>query len=264
MSWRVFWATVLIVVGVLFLLGNLNILPGNAWNYVFPTVLILFGLALVIGWRGGRRELERVPDSAPLEGATRANITLKHGAGQLNVHAGNAPELLFSGTFSGGVAKKISRTNGTALLELKTPSDIWTNMAFPGTHGLAWDLALNPNVPTTLKYEGGAAETNMDLSQLKLSELEINTGASSTDVVLPPPSGTERVVVHSGAAAVKLHLPSNVPASIRGSMGLGAIEVDETRFPDRGGGMYQSDNFAIATDRIEMIIEGGVGSVEIN
>ncbi len=263
MSWRVFWAIVLIIMGVLFLLGNFGILPGNAWNYFFPVLLVLIGALLLIGWRGGTRTVEIVNDSAPLDGATRAAINLKHGAGRLQVSAGKDTALLFSGGFGGGVTKKISRTNGTAFVELKSPDAMWENMQFLNPRGLEWNVLLNPNVPTALKYEGGAAETKMDLSNIQLTELEINTGASSTDVVLPPPKGTMRVVVHSGAASVKLRVPPNIPATIRGTMGLGAIDADLTRFPDRGFGVRQSDNYAEAPDKIEMTVEGGVGSVEI-
>lgn len=263
MTWRVFWAGVLILVGVVFLLINLGILPGNAWNYVFPGALVLLGVALLVEWRGGVQTLQLVSESAPLEGASQADVSLKHGAGRLNVHAGNDESLLFSGTFSGGVEKRITRRNNTAFLELKTPSDLWANMNFLNPRGLEWDLALNPKVSTSLKYEGGASETQMDLSGIKLTDLEINTGASSTDVVLPPPNGTMRVTVHSGAASVKLHLPPGVPAEIRGTMGLGLLDIDLARIPDRGSGVHQSDNFANAMDRIEMRIEGGVGSVQV-
>lgn len=263
MTWRVFWGGVLILVGVVFLLINLGILPGTAWNYVFPAALVLLGIALLVGWRGGAQALQVVTDSAPLEGAAQADVSLKHGAGRLNVHAGSDDSLLFSGTFGGGVEKKITRRNNIAFLELKTPSELWANMNFLNPRGLEWDLALNPGVPTSLKYEGGAAETRMDLSGIKLTDLEINTGASSTEVVLPPPNGTMRVTVHSGAASVKFRLPPAVPAEIRGTMGLGSLDIDLSRFPDRGSGMYQSDNFAGATDRIEMRVEGGVGSVQI-
>jgi hypothetical protein len=263
MAWRVFWALVLIGVGVLFLLSNLGLIPGNAWNYVFPILLVLVGGAMLLNWRTNARELEIVSASAPLEKATRAAITLKHGAGRLSVNAGSDPALLFAGTFGGGVDKKLFQNDSAAFLELKTPSDVWTSMAFPHTRGLEWNLALNPTVPLTLKYEGGAAETKMDLSGIKLMDLAINTGASSTDILLPPPIGTERVVVHAGAASVKIRLPQNAPAAIRGTMGLGALDVDKSRFPERGLGHYESDDYAAATDRIELVIEGGVGSVEI-
>lgn len=263
MLWRNFGAIVLIVVGIIFLLINSGVLPGSAWNYIFPAVLVLLGIALLSGWRGGGEALQVVNESAPLNGATRARISLKHGAGKLNVHAGNDASLLFAGTFAGGVDKKISRNGDTASLELKTPSDVWTGMNFLGGRGLEWDVALHPIIPLEIKYEGGAAETKMELSGIQLTALEINTGASATDVVLPLPQGTMRVVVHSGAASVKLRLPQNVAATIRGTMGLGSMDIDLARFPNRGLGMYQSDNYATATDRIEMTVEGGVGSVQI-
>lgn len=264
MTWRVFWAIVLIIAGILFLLINLGILPGNAWNYVFPAILVLLGLGLLLGLRGdGGKAAEVVNESAPLSGATSAAVTLKHGAGRLTIHAGSDPTLLFAGTFGGGVDKKLSNQNGAAFLELKTPTEVWSGMNFFGKHGLDWDVALNSSVPLALKYEGGASETKMDLTGIRLSTLDISTGASSTDIVLPVPIGTQRVILHSGAASIKLRLPQNAIASIRGTMGLGSLNVDLARFPNRGEGLYQSDNFATATDRIDLTVEGGVGSVDI-
>jgi hypothetical protein len=263
MMWRTFWAFVLILVGIIFLLINFGVLPGNAWNYIFPTILVLLGIGLLVGWRGSHATAQVVSESAPLDGATRADVTLKHGAGRLSVRAGEDTAQLFAGTFGGGIEKKLERHDGTAVLELKTPSNAWGNVGFPFGRGFEWNLGLNPTIPIALKYEGGAAETKMDLSGIQLTQLEINTGASATDVVLPPPQGKMRVVVHSGAASVKLRLPPNVSASIRGTMGLGALDIDQTRFPNRGMGIHQSDNYATAIDRIEMTVEGGVGSVQI-
>lgn len=263
MSWRTFWALVLICIGILFLLINLGILPGEIWNYIFPALLVLAGIGLLLGWRGSGKEPEQVSASAPLEGATHATVTLKHGAGQLRIGSGTDPTLLFAGTFGGGVDKTLSQKEGTVFLQLKTPSDVWSNVGFPGARGLNWNLQLNPGIPIALKYEGGASETKMDLSGLQLAQLEVDTGASSTDIVLPPPHGTMRVIIHSGAASVKVHLPPDTQAAIRGTMGLGSLEVDKSRFPDRGTGVFQSDNFMTAPDRIEMNIEGGVGSVQI-
>lgn len=260
--WRIFWAFVLIVIGVVFLLINLGILPGDAWNYLFPALLILLGIFLLIGWHGGS-EQTTAHEVIPLDDAARGEITLKHGAGLLNVHGGADPTVLLDGTFHGGVEKKLDRVQDLALVEFKTPSNAWENLGFSNKRGLEWQLALNPNIPLTLRYEGGAAETRMDLSGVRLVQLAVNTGASSTDVVLPYPSGTMRVSVNSGAATVKLRLPREAAASIRGKMDLGSMNVDLARFPNRGFGIHQSENYAAATDRIELTIEGGVGSVEI-
>lgn len=259
MSWRTFLGVTFILLGIVFSVFNPEILP----NYLLPLILVLVGLGLLIYWRRGARPREIVSASAPLEDATRAEITLKHAAGQLNLRAGDDPTLLFAGTFEGGVQKEISRHGGAAFLEFKTPSDIGANLGAPDARRLVWDLQLHPTIPTALKYEGGAAETKMDLSRLHLTQLELRNGASSADVALPAPHGTLRAVVQSDAASVKLRVPQNVPAAIRSARGMGTLVVDTARFRDCGADRYQSDDYASATDRIEMTIEGGAGSVEI-
>ncbi len=261
MTWRIFWAIVLIGLGTLFLLINLGILPGNSWNYIFPALLILGGVGLLIGWRGSRDDSPPVSASEPVSDASRAEITFKHGAGRLTVNGdGNASDI-FTGTFAGGVAKKNSRVGDTAIIELRTPGMDGGDFPFP--RRLDWEVSLNPTLPLSLNYEGGAAENRVDLSGVNVKNLRVSTGASSTDIILPVPQGTLNVAVNSGAASVKLRLPPNVPASIRGKMDLGSLNIDETRFPLRGANLHQSPDFLEAVNRIEMSVEGGVGSVEI-
>jgi hypothetical protein len=45
-------------------------------------------------------------------------------------------------------------------------------------------------------------------------------------------------------------------------MGLGSIQVDESRFPRMGDG-YQSTDYATAENRVDLDIQGGVGSVHV-
>lgn len=54
----------LIVLGVIFLLENLNLLPWFNWSVIWPVILILAGLYLLkkrsghdcCGWHGGKEE----------------------------------------------------------------------------------------------------------------------------------------------------------------------------------------------------------------
>lgn len=261
MTWRAFWGLVLVGLGVLFLLVNLGYLPGSAWNYFLPAFLVLLGVVLLFGLRGGGR-VETVEASAPLEGAKSALLTLKHGAGKLQVSAGANPDELFSGSFGGGVEKKVTRRGDRVEVELRLPGNAWSRMRVGSWQALSWSIALNPTIPLDLKLEGGASDNKLDLSGLKLANLELNTGASSTEVLLPPPVGTTHVKLNAGAASVKVRLPPNTPARIHGKMGLGSLKVDMVRYPNRGTA-YESDDFATASDRVEIEVEGGVGSVEI-
>jgi hypothetical protein len=61
---------------------------------------------------------------------------------------------------------------------------------------------------------------------------------------------------------VTITIPSGVAARIRADSGLGGIRIDETRFP-KSGKMYESADFASATNKIEVEVDGGVGSITI-
>jgi hypothetical protein len=260
-TWRIVGALILIAVGVLFLLINFGLIPPDIWNYVLPLILILAGVGLFIGFRR-QQPVPVVDDSDLLEGATSASILIKHGAGRLSIDAGQDPTLLFSGSFIGGIKKSLTHENGTARVELSIPSDSGAVRSVSVAR-LISRISLNSRIPISLRYEGGAAETTMDLSLLNLSALEIHTGASSTDILLPVPNGTLRVTSSSGAASVKFRVPAAVPAMIRAPTRLGALQVDLARFPSQSEGIYQSEGYDTAADRIELSIEGGIGSVEI-
>jgi hypothetical protein len=45
-------------------------------------------------------------------------------------------------------------------------------------------------------------------------------------------------------------------------MGLGALNVDQSRFPKRDG-FYESADYAAAANRVEMRVDGGVGAVNV-
>ena len=129
--------------------------------------------------------------------------------------------------------------------------------------GLNWEVQLNNDVPLRLKVEAGASQTDLDLTDLKVTELKLSTGASSTTVTLPAHAGLTNAKIEAGAAAVKLHVPGGVAARIRAKGGLASIDIDETRFP-RTGDEYRSPDFDTAANRVEMRIETGVGSVRVS
>jgi hypothetical protein len=259
---RYFWPIVLIVAGILFLLDNLGLLPGNAWGWIWAVALILLGVSLL--WPG-RRVAQTTEASVPLEGAANAQLTLQHGAGSLSLHAGPTADQLFSGTFGGGVDKEVKRAGDTLAVTLRLPDQDWGSWMWPGRWGRAgldWTLNVHPTVPLRLAVEGGASESWLDLAGLRVTDLSIKAGASSIHLTLPAQAGHTQARIETGAASVRAEIPVGVAARIRGMMGVGALTVDEHRFP-RHGGEYQSDDFATAINRVEIEVSWGVGSVDV-
>jgi hypothetical protein len=270
--WTFVIGAVLIVLGVFSLLQvGLNVLgiAFRIWWIFWPALLIGAGVWIVLGIsRGSSAEVSKEQASVALEGKTEAAVTVRHGAGRLTIAAGAAAGQLLSGSFGGGL-DLIQRSEGSRLfVDMRVKDRNVSRYIFgPWNRGWAglldWDFTLNPDIPTSLRLETGASETRLSLTDLNIVALHIQTGASSTTVDLPARSSYTKVSIESGAAAVKLRVPQGVAATIMVKSALAGIHVDQSRFPSTAGG-YRSRDFEGSANKVEILVETGVGSVDIS
>lgn len=258
----VFWAIFLIVVGSLLLLGNLGIV-NVTWGLIWPVAVIAFGVWLIWGAVAApRRRIDIQEASIPLGSAARAGIKIEHGAGLLHVSAGASPELLALGTFAGGLDYKASPQGDRLDVKMRIPHQDLAFWPWNWAGGLDWDVKFNDQVPIQLRVDAGASKSELDLTDLRVTDLQLHTGASATVVDLPAHAGLTTVKIEAGAASVEINVPGGVAARIHSSSGLAAIDVDTTRFPGSGS-HYQSPDFDSAANKVEMKIEAGVGAVRV-
>ena len=256
----IFWGIALIALAVLLLLKQMDILRCDVFGYFWALLIMFAGVWLILSYFSRGKPVEGEPASVPLEGAQSAKIDIDHGAGRLNIRSGAPSDLLVSGTFANGVAVS-SRLSGDRLeVRLKHEPRFW-NWA-PGD-SLDWDVLLNRDIPIILDIDSGASASVLDLSDLKVTELDLDTGASSTDLTLPAAAGMTHVKIDTGVSAVKVRIPAGVAARIRAEGGIAAINVDRNRFPSQGNKMYESADYATAANKVDLRIEAGVGAVDI-
>jgi len=263
----VLFGALLVLLGLLLLLSNLGILSVDVWSLLWPLALIALGAWLLWAVVAGPRTIEVEEAEVPLQGASRAHLQLNHAAGRLTVTAGAGPGLLLSGRFGGGVEKRIRTDSDGLRVELSLPSRVWPRFMLPGAAwyrrgGLEWNLLLSPEVPLSLRVESGASETRLDLSALKVTDLRVHTGASSTEVTLPAAAGFTRVHISSGAASTVVEVPAGVGARIQAGGGLSDTNV-AARFQRLAAGQYESPDYAMASNKVELKVETGVGAITI-
>jgi hypothetical protein len=253
------WPLVLITLGVLFLLANFRVIPdvGEFIGRWWPAILILLGLEVLIGSLLPGRKADMQNLSIDLGATAHADVRIDFGAGQLSIGPAT-PGKLVDGTFDGGVRHDES-PDGRVHLRSDN-GGMWWGW---GWHGFDWRVGLTREVPLALRLDVGAAKSNLDLSDLKVTDLVLKTGASETVIRLPKAAGLTTVRVESGAASVRLTVPDGVAARIRSTMGLGASNIDQRRFP-RNGEYYQSTDYDTAANKIDIRSEGGVGSVSVS
>jgi hypothetical protein len=255
---RIFWGVIIITAGVLLLLDRLGVLPASFNAIFWPLVLIALGVSFLLGPFFGRSQrTEQL--SIPLDNSTSAEIKLNHGAGRLNLRATDMPGVLLEGSFKGDTTHEVRHSGSNAIVTLRSEMVV---TPFMGPYDRSWDIGIARSLPLKMHLQGGASDNVLDLTDLQVTDLHIETGASSTRVRMPAAAGFTRAEVESGAASVNIHIPEGVAARIHTSGGLSSISVDTQRFP-RINGYYQSPDYETAENRIDMNLEMGVGSIEV-
>lgn len=286
---------ILITIGILFLLANLGMLPFTFWEIAarfWPLILILIGLEIIFGRRsmigalivvvlwlaliGGVIWLSfagggvlptntAVTDqlSQPLGDIQSAALDLNIGIATTNVTA-LAPGAadLMSGTFAHTpgtrIVKNYSVVGSAARLELREEGLDFPMFDYGGSR---WDIGLNPQVPIALSVNGGLGRANLDFGALKITSLSIDAGVGSITIATPK-TGVASMRVNGGVGSATITIPDGVAANIRVNSGLGGVHMSESRFPKFGDG-YQSADYASAANKIDIDVNGGVGSINI-
>lgn len=260
---RLFWGVVLVVLGGLLLLKSLGIITWNVWLIFWPAVLILAGAWLLLGPAVGKRNRQTEEVTVPLQEALEAAIDINHGAGVLKISAGASASNLMEGSFGGGVEHRVDYSSQWASLNLSIPSNqVYGISNLMGVEGFHWDLRLNNRIPLELRLHTGAGENRVDLSSLLARKVILETGASSSTITLPARAGYTQVEVRAGVASVVLRVPVGVAGRIHVKSGLVGLKIDNNRFPVKGSA-YETPDYETAENRVEILVEAGVGSIEI-
>ncbi len=260
---QLMWGVVLLLVGVLMLANSMGVRLPNGKSFMdlfWPLLLILMGGWVLFGiFFRGSVETENV--SIDLQGAREASLKLNHGAGEFRVHSGAGMNEVLHATITGGVEQKVNR-NGDKLEIKMRPAHDFMSIPFIGpSNQLDWEVALNANVPTSLRMNLGANKSTIDLRDLNITDLKLETGASETQLTLPS-KGRFLADLDLGAASLTITIPDGLSARIKASVGAVDMKVDESRFP-RSGGYYQSADYETAVNAADITIDAGAASIKI-
>jgi hypothetical protein len=187
--------------------------------------------------------------------ATSADIRIDFGAGRMWVGPA-APGRLVEGTFGGG-AKYETAPDGR--VRLWQGEQFW-NWGLSGRN--LWQFGIAATVPLRLQVQTGASETQIDLLETQAREIELKVGAASTRVRLPRSAGLTRFRADVGAGSLDITVPDGVAARIRTAVALGSTNINQARFPVAPGG-YESPGFEAAANRVELTLQGGMGSITV-
>jgi hypothetical protein len=257
---EVFWGFILIILGGLFALRSAGYIAGDIFGWFWPLFIVAIGVWILIGG-GVRRQTGALaePFSIPLQGATEADLRIDHGVGRISIGPGaNAGDFL-TGTRGVGMNQSVQLVGDRLQVKIEAgPSFI----PFMGPPGGIWEYRLDGNVPTQLTIHSGASRLDLDLTELSVTRLEFQGGASNLNLTLPARVSHSVSEIEAGAASIEVRVPRGVGLRLHATS-VGSLNVDEAAFPRRASDMYESADYETAATRADVKIDGGATSVRV-
>ncbi len=232
--------------------------------------------------------------SQPLGGATSARVDINTGTGNLTIDTGTGGERVFA---SGSLeymegqeppTPSVSTSNGQTSFMLKAEGGRRASFRMPWSACNAetnWQIHLNPALSSDITAHSGGGNLKLDLAGMVLTRVCADSGGGNLDVLLPDKAanldvdartgggnitvevgngskGSGIIQAQSGAGNVTVRLPGGLAALIHASTGMGKAIMDP-RFNQIDRNTYQSLDYDIATDKVEITVKSGAGNVSV-
>lgn len=176
-------------------------------------------------------EIREVRESIPLPQSDGCNVDVIFGAGRLEIEAGVSDKLL-DGLFRYNVehwAPEVTAEGDELTIRQGGDERKWGVPS--GNVRNRWELELTPSIPLALNVKAGAGDGRLDLTHLRVSDLDVDLGA--VNFVLrfdePSPIPMDRLTVDAGASKMELsHVGNASPEELRLQGGVGDMSVDLT------------------------------------
>jgi len=254
----VIWGGILVVLGVLFLLSNLNV--NIRWDLLWPIFLVAVGLWLLAARVGPGAGYADVDSAEARDGITKATLELSVGAGRVDVRSASLGDQLYKAHIEhAGSSPDIRLDRAAATVKINTRFD-W----FMGARRLRVETQLSDAVAWDVKCSTGAIRGEFDLSTTQVATFDCRTGASRIDVNLPPPKGVVPVRIDGGALRVDITRPAGAAIRVTSTGGALQLHTDGTHQDGFGNREWRSPGFESASDRYEVTVAGGALNVNIS
>jgi len=216
--------------------------------------------------------------------AESVQVEIEIGAGELDVDGGAADLLQADFTYNVAELKP----------ELNLSDDVLTILT-PETEGMAsfwdlddyrneWDLRFNNDVPMEMKVFLGAGRANLNVGDLTLTRLDVNTGAGEVNLDLNGSSALTRFEISAGVGAVTVDLTcdwlTDLDAGIEAGVGEltmllpssacvrvtveGGISDTNTTGLTKDGDDYINDACGQSDVMLRIDISAGIGNINLN
>jgi hypothetical protein len=289
---------ILISVGLVFLLNNLGYVPWDVWFRIlslWPVILIAVGIELIFK----RTRLSFLSIFSPLlfmaailgptyfqsielTGIYRSIGTYQYDedldtsvvkvTAIVQLRAGNLKisseaRQLVSAKLDFWKRKPITSSeysgfDSSATIEIRDKEREWKGWSWRAWGAKDWDIRLTNRIPVDLRIYAKATDAELDLSEVRVTNLNLETKAGNFDIKLGDMVDRMNGSIESDASRLHLLIPQNTGLKIENHS-----QLTSTRFSDlsilKHDNIYETTNFEQAPRKITISLEGSVTRLEV-
>lgn len=294
---QIFWGIFFLVFGTLFLLSKYNLMVINwsfAWD-LWPLLLIFWGLSIIT--KNSKAKpfisaafgilvavllfgiISNIVDNTSSDDISwnsigntsyfseKWNKSIQNA--HLEIHSGGG-KFLISGSTDKLIEGKAKGVFSNSSFELDTLGNVANLLYELDDENIKifrndklmnyLSVKLNPNPIWDIDLRLGAAKLNCDLSAFKVASLNLETGAATSKLKFGNIQKDVNVYIEMGAAKLKILVPKEFGCRIEGEMVLVAKDFNGFK---KTNDLYVTEDYDKAEGKININIDGGVSSVEV-
>ncbi|MDP2211256.1 MAG: hypothetical protein Q8J63_05945 [Candidatus Aquicultor sp.] len=265
-----FWLELIALWPVLIIALGFSILGGvtrNRFIAALPTLIIiatlLFALFYVDGPLRPRIELTSVNKSRDaIPGVKTGEATIDFSVGELDIGSTGMLYDLNAREFGDERGPQIdfSRSDGKVEIELKSRDDVHF---YKWDEQRVWNLMLSKDIDWRLKVDAGVSDSDLDLSELDVSSVDIDGGVGSIRVRIGDKSRRVDAKIDTGVSECRIMVPKSSGVRLSLDRGLSAVDfrdIDLNKISENGLTVYETKGFADASKKIDLDVDMGVAS----
>ncbi len=257
--WR-FWPLLLIIWGILLLFGR----SGGGTGCLIPLLILLViaGAFFTFSFNFYQGPSLTVVESGfnlPKGAEETLELDLIHHAGEFTLTSETQPQSLLSAMFEGYAEPQINHSTTDNMTRVNI-SDI-SPPNYLRNQFSRWALHLDPEVRALVSLRTGATKAKIDLSDLRVENLDIKAGAGDLTVYLGVHDAN--VSIESGASSIVIYVPvdTGIRLQVRGA--LVNVRGENAGIVNMGDRFYVSRELEEKTAVVELNITAGAGSITI-
>ncbi len=295
---NIFWGMILILVGILFTLENLNVIDFDWYNLwrLWPVVLVLWGVSIIpvknaikivlvliifaasllymmqetvywhdkdysISLNNSKTDSETLTQEFTIpyeDSAVSASMSMEIAASTF-VLVDESYDLIDFEKQGSSIYYKYKVKKVDSMVDVNIYIEDEVNLN--GHNHNRVNMSLNPQPIWDLTFEIGAADANFDLSGHKVSNINIEGGAAAIKVKLGDKNPKTNVNIETGASSIKVLVPKESYCELDINAVLSGKTISGFKKTDRGH--YVTDNYDDATNKIYINVETAVSSYSI-